>query len=53
MKHLKQHEKLVSQNKMFQQQVFELLKLNLDNQENNEDWGNMGDGFNSVLTVFD
>ena len=32
----KQHEKLVSQNKMLQQQVSELRKLNLDNQANNE-----------------
>ena len=39
MKHFKQHEKLVSQNKMLQQQVFELLKLNLENQGNNEELG--------------
>ena len=39
MKHFKQHEKLVSQNKMLQQQVSELLKLNLENQGNNEELG--------------
>ena len=33
----KQHEKLVSQNKILQQQVSELCKLNLDNQANNEE----------------
>ena len=33
----KQHEKLVSQNKMLQQQVFELRKLNFDNQAKNEE----------------
>ena len=53
MKHFKQHEKLVSQNKILQQQVSELLKLNLENQGNNENWGNIGDGFVSVLTSFD
>ena len=33
----KQHEKLVSQNKMLQQQVSEMRKLNFDNQEKNEE----------------
>ena len=33
----KQHEKLVSQNKILQQQVSELCKLNFDNQANDEE----------------
>ena len=33
----KQHEKLVSQNKILQQQVSELCKLNIDNQANDEE----------------
>ena len=38
----KQHEKLVSQNKMFQQHVSELRKLNFDNQAKNEELEQFG-----------
>ena len=48
----KQDEKLFTQNKMLQQSMSKLRKLNLDIKQIMKNWSSMGDAFVSVLAVF-